>query len=58
MGQTHAQRFMPELLENIENGKLKPEVIITHRMKLADAAQGYKIFNDKDEECRKVVLTP
>ncbi|MFC5606157.1 zinc-dependent alcohol dehydrogenase [Variovorax soli] len=58
MGQTHAQRFMPELLENIGEGRMKPEVIISHRMRLADAARGYEIFNDKEEDCRKVVLTP
>ena len=58
MGQTHVQRFMPELLEHIGEGRLSPEVIVSHRMKLADAAQGYQIFNDKQEDCRKVVLTP
>ena len=58
MGQTHAQQFMPELLEHIGNGRMKPEVIISHRMKLADAARGYEIFNDKEDECRKVVLVP
>jgi threonine dehydrogenase-like Zn-dependent dehydrogenase len=58
MGQTHAQRFMPELLQRIVNGKLTPDVIITHRMKLADAAQGYRIFDKKEEDCRKVVLSP
>jgi threonine dehydrogenase-like Zn-dependent dehydrogenase len=58
MGQTHAQRFMPELLEHIGNGKMKPEVIISHRMKLEDAARGYEIFEKRQEECRKVVLTP
>lgn len=58
MGQTHAQLYMPELLEHIGNGMLKPEVIITHRMSLADAARGYEIFDRKEEECRKVVLTP
>ena len=58
MGQTHAQRFMPELLEHIGEGRMKPEVIISHRMRLADAARGYEIFNDKEEDCRKVVLTP
>ena len=58
MGQTHAQRFMPELLKYIQAGKLNPEAIITHRMKLADAAEGYRIFNKKEEDCRKVVLTP
>jgi threonine dehydrogenase-like Zn-dependent dehydrogenase len=58
MGQTHAQRFMPELLERIERGDIDPSIIITHRMALDDAARGYAIFNEKEEECRKVVLTP
>lgn len=58
MGQTHVQRFLPELLEKIGEGALQPEVIISHRMKLADAARGYEVFNDKQEDCRKVVLTP
>jgi len=58
MGQTHVQRFMPMLLEHVQAGNLKPEIIITHRMKLADAAAGYRIFNEKEEDCRKVVLTP
>ena len=56
-GQTHAQKYMPELLAHISNGDLKPEVIITHHMPLSEAAHGYKIFNDKEEACRKVVLT-
>jgi threonine dehydrogenase-like Zn-dependent dehydrogenase len=58
MGQTHAQLYMPELLEHIGNGKMKPEVIISHRMKLDEAERGYKIFEGKEEECRKVVLVP
>ncbi len=57
-GQTHAQHWMPELLDRISNGDLKPEVIVTHHMSLDDAARGYQIFNDKQEDCRKVVLTP
>ncbi|MBJ6981323.1 zinc-dependent alcohol dehydrogenase [Luteimonas sp. MC1572] len=58
MGQTHVQRYMPELLEAIGEGRLAPEVIISHRMKLADAAQGYKMFDAQEDDCRKVVLTP
>lgn len=58
MGQTHAQAFMPELLEHVGNGLLKPEIIISHRMSLADAAHGYSIFDQAEEDCRKVVLTP
>ena len=57
-GQTHAQRFMPELLKHIGAGQLRPEAIITHRMPLAEAARGYEIFANKDEEYRKVILTP
>jgi threonine dehydrogenase-like Zn-dependent dehydrogenase len=58
MGQTHVQRFLPELLEHIESGKLHPDVIITHRMPLAEAASAYRIFDKKEDGCRKVVLTP
>ncbi|SDL96883.1 glutathione-independent formaldehyde dehydrogenase [Oryzisolibacter propanilivorax] len=58
MGQTHVQRFLPELLALIQDGKLRPENLITHRMHLAEAARGYEIFEKKEEECRKVVLVP
>ncbi|SCY80381.1 glutathione-independent formaldehyde dehydrogenase [Nitrosospira sp. Nl5] len=58
MGQTHVQHFLPELLGYIESGKLRPDVIISHRMPLAEAADAYRIFDKKEEDCRKVVLTP
>jgi threonine dehydrogenase-like Zn-dependent dehydrogenase len=58
MGQTHVQQYMPALLEHISRGELRPEVIITHRMPLAEAPRGYEVFEKKLEDCRKVVLTP
>lgn len=58
MGQTHVQRYLPELLEHIETGRLTPEVIISHRMGLEQAAEGYRLFDKKEEDCRKVILTP
>jgi len=58
MGQTHVQRHMAALLERIERGDLKPEAIITHRLPLAEAVRGYEIFEEKKEDCRKVVLVP
>jgi threonine dehydrogenase-like Zn-dependent dehydrogenase len=58
MGQTHVHRFLPELLQHIQAGRLQPDIIITHRMPLAEAATGYEIFNEKQQACRKVVLTP
>lgn len=58
MGQTHVHRFLPELLTAIESEKLYPNEIISHRLPLAQAAEGYKIFDKKEDDCRKVVLTP
>ncbi|WP_295460877.1 zinc-dependent alcohol dehydrogenase [uncultured Pseudomonas sp.] len=58
MGQTHVQRYLPELLDHIERGDLAPEAIITHRLSLEQAVDGYKIFDKKQEDCRKVILTP
>jgi len=57
-GQTHVQKHMPELLRFIDEGKLHPEVIISHRMQLEQAAEGYRMFDKKEDNCRKVVLRP
>ena len=58
MGQTHVQQHMPELLERIGRGDLKPEQIISHHLPLDEAARGYELFANKAEDCRKVVLSP
>jgi threonine dehydrogenase-like Zn-dependent dehydrogenase len=58
MGQTHVQKYMPRLLQYIEDGALQPDIIVSHRMKLADAARGYEMFEEKQDDCRKIVLTP
>ncbi len=58
MGQTHVQKYLPELLEHIEAGRLQPELIVTHRLALEEAAMGYKVFDQKQDNCRKVILVP
>jgi len=58
MGQTHVQRFLPELLKYIESGTLNPNIIISHRLPLSEATAGYRMFDKKEDDCRKVVLTP
>ena len=55
-GQTHVQRYIPKLLELITSGQLDPSFIITHRPRLDQAAEAYKMFNDKQDECLKVVM--
>ena len=55
-GQCHVHRYMRPLLERIENGEIDPTMVITHRMPLGDAAKGYDIFLNKEDNCEKVVL--
>jgi len=57
-GQCHVQRYMKPLLERIQKGEIDPSFVITHRMKLDDAPEMYKVFRDKEDECVKVVLKP
>ncbi|MGN6088815.1 MAG: zinc-dependent alcohol dehydrogenase [Actinomycetales bacterium] len=56
-GQCHVQRYLQPLLERIEKGELDPTRVITHRMPLAEAPQGYEIFKHKRDNCEKVVLS-
>ncbi len=56
-GQCHVHRYMKPLLERIERGEIDPTFIITHRLKLEEAAQGFDLFMHKEDDCMKVVLT-
>jgi len=56
MGQTHTRQHMGRLLDHIVRKELVPEALVTHRMPLSDAARAYRIFEGKEEDCRKVVL--
>ena len=58
MGQTHVQRYMPRLLRLIEEGRIDPSFVITHRLNLDDAADAYYTFREKKDGCIKVVLKP
>ncbi|HEY9510239.1 MAG TPA: zinc-binding dehydrogenase, partial [Verrucomicrobiae bacterium] len=57
-GQTHVQRYMRPLLEKIEKGEIDPSFVVTHQMRLDEAAEGYETFLNKEDECIKVVLKP
>ena len=57
-GQTHVQKYMPELLKLILDGKLDTTFLISHRLPLEEAAHGYKIFKEQQNDVTKVVLKP
>jgi threonine dehydrogenase-like Zn-dependent dehydrogenase len=51
-----------------EQGEIDPSVVVTrvprreaqdgHRLPLADAPRAYRMFNNKEDDCIKVVLQP
>ena len=43
---------------NSEEGKIRLDDIITHRLPLDEAPRAYQIFRDKEDNCVKVVLKP
>jgi threonine dehydrogenase-like Zn-dependent dehydrogenase len=57
-GQTHMHRYMPPLLKMIEDAKIDPSFVITHRLPLEKGPGAYKTFRDKQDGCIKVVLKP
>ena len=57
-GQTSVQHYLPGLLNAITEGKLDTTFLISHRMALEDAADGYRMFNDNQNELTKIVLKP
>jgi threonine dehydrogenase-like Zn-dependent dehydrogenase len=58
MAQTPVQRYLPILLQRIEEGQIDPSFIITHRASLEEGPDLYKTFRDKQDGCVKVVLKP
>jgi len=55
-GQCHVHRYLRPLLERIEKGEIDPSFVISHRLPLEQAPEGFAIFNNKQDECTKIVL--
>jgi threonine dehydrogenase-like Zn-dependent dehydrogenase len=57
-GQTHVHRYIGRLIDHIRNGDIDPSFVITHKLPLSEAADGYDMFNKKRDGCIKIVLKP
>ena len=57
-GQAPVQKYIDNLIRYLEGGKIKLDDVISHRLPLGEAPRGYEIFNEKKEDCVKVVLKP
>jgi threonine dehydrogenase-like Zn-dependent dehydrogenase len=57
-GQCHVQKYTKPLYERIRKGDIDPSFVVTHRMELGMAPDGFEVFKHKQDECVKVVLKP
>lgn len=57
-GQTHVQHYLPGLLNAVLEDKIDTTFLISHRLPLEQAPDGYKMFHDNQNEVTKVVLKP
>ena len=58
MGQTHMHRYLRPLLEMVEDRRIDPSFVVTHRMPLSQAPDAYAKFAGKQDGCVKVMLDP
>jgi threonine dehydrogenase-like Zn-dependent dehydrogenase len=54
--QASVKRLLPRLIDHVMSGVLNPKALITHRVPLADVADGYRLFYNKLDRCIKPVL--
>lgn len=58
MAQAHVPRWTGELLKMIEDGRIDPSFVITHKVDLSQGPEMYTTFRDKADGCIKVMLQP
>ena len=56
--QQHGQRYVPQLLEHVEEGEMDPSYLATHEFDLEDAPRGYEMFKQKEDGCVRAVFAP
>jgi hypothetical protein len=57
-GQAPVIPYMSFLYNMINEGKVDPSDIVTHKLPLDQAKHGYEVFDTKTEDCIKVILKP
>jgi threonine dehydrogenase-like Zn-dependent dehydrogenase len=58
MGQTHVRRWTDDLTRRIAEGEIDPSFVITHEASLREGPGMYRVFEQKQDSCVKVVLKP
>lgn len=58
MGQAPVLNYIDHLIDLVAAEKVVLDDIITHTLPLSQAARGYELFDNKEDDCVKVVLKP
>jgi len=58
MNQASVKRYLPRLIEHIQEGRVRPSEIVTHRFPLEEISEAYHIFSSKLDQCIKPILIP
>ncbi len=58
IGTCPARAYIPQLMPLLTTKRLDPTRLITHRLPLAQAPDGYTIFDRKEENALKILLKP
>lgn len=58
MGQTQMHKYLKPLLQSIEDGKIDPSFLISHRVGIEEVPDMYKIWRDKKDQVTKIVIDP
>lgn len=58
MGQTHMHKYLKPLLKSVEDGKIDPSFLISHRVGIEEVPEMYKIWRDKKDQVTKIVIDP
>jgi threonine dehydrogenase-like Zn-dependent dehydrogenase len=56
LGQANVIAHVDRVLALLDSGKLDPNPLVTHHMKLDDAVEAYAIYDRR--EALKIILTP
>ncbi len=57
-GQAPVHNYIDHLVNLVQEGIIRTDDIITHKLRLEDVAKGYEIFNKHEDNCVKVIMKP
>lgn len=55
-GQAPVHMYWKELLKMLQQGKLDPLQMITHRIRIEDMEEAYRMFDQKEDKMQKVFV--